>query len=143
MLRAEKRIEPTIWREPLQCDLGLVLQTSGEDRQTESLAQPFEQSGLGEPLFALDQPIPGFSSIGADENVVEVVDDGVVRNIDAQIGGNLLRKRPVIVPAALVLIVLDQVALDALAREMFDSLHDRLAVGFGHFRQHAVHIENN
>ena len=52
---AEQRIELAARREALERDFGLVSQAAGEDRQAESLAQPFEQARLGEPVFALDQ----------------------------------------------------------------------------------------
>ena len=60
VLRAQQRIERAIRREPLERDLSLVLQAAGEDRQAEPLAQAFEQSRLGEPLFALDEPVYRF-----------------------------------------------------------------------------------
>src|SRR5689334_12812141 len=84
VIGAQQWIERAIRRETLERNLRLVLEAAGEDRQTESLAQPFEQSRLRKPLLSLDQA----AAIFADENLVEVVDDGVVRNFDAQVRGD-------------------------------------------------------
>ena len=50
------------------------------------------------------------------KDLVEIIHDVVVRNVNSEIRGDLLRKRPVVVPAALILVVLDQVARDRACR---------------------------
>src|SRR5512143_368905 len=89
VFRAQQRIELAIRSETLESDLGLVLQAAGKDREAEPLPQAFEQSGFGKPLFTLDEPVSGFSSIGANEDLIKIVHDGVIGNLDAQIRGDL------------------------------------------------------
>ena len=128
-------------RETSECQTRFEANAPGEDAQFVFLLEAFEKTRLRKPAFAQDQAVA--VAVRPQEEIVEPVDDGLVINLDTQIGGNLLRKRPIVVPAALVLVILDEVALDAAAGEEFDGLHDAFAVGFGHLRQHAVHIKND
>ena len=68
--------------------------------------------GLGKPGLAADQAV----AIAAEEDLVEVIDDRAVIDLDSQIGRDLLRQRPIVIPAAGVLVLLDQIARDALCR---------------------------
>ena len=73
---------------------------------------------------------------------LEVVLHVVERNVDAGVGDDVVGELPVVVPAALVLVVLDLLAGDGVAGEVLDGLRDGFAVGFGDVHQDAIHIED-
>jgi len=51
-------------------------------------------------------------------------------------------QQPIVIPAALILEILNEIVRDKLAREMLDGLADGLAVGFANFDENAIHIEH-
>ncbi len=80
--------------------VGLFARASREDRQSVAAREPFEQPGLGDPALAMNQ------ASGSEKDGLEVVDDLVVGDTFAEVRANLLGQRPVVIPAALVLVVL-------------------------------------
>ncbi len=143
VLGADDGIEADIGSEARQRDIELITQAAGEDGQIEAPAQSIQQARFGNPAFAANEAVAVLASIAAEEDPVEVVDDHAVFDFDAQIGGDLLRQSPIVVPAAGVLVLLDEIARDAVAGEVLDGLHDGFAIGFGDLRQNAVHVEDD
>ncbi len=141
MFGADDGIEAGLGSEAGQSDVELIAQAAGEDGQTEAPAQAFQKAGLGNPGLASDQAV--IAAVAAEEDLVEVIDNRAVFDFDSQIGGDLLRQSPIVVPSAGVLVLLDKIARDALPGEVLDGLHDGFAIGFGDLRQNAVHVEDD
>ena len=67
------------------------------------------------PALAHDEAAMAVA-VGAEEQLLELLDDGLVRDIDAEIVRDSLGKRPIVVPAALVLVLLDQTRAGSACR---------------------------
>jgi len=131
-------------------EAGITLIAEGveTDEQLTTLRRldiPYGQGFLfaypGSP-YPLQERIEPGHAVRSDEEPVELADYGVILNRKAQIGQDPLRERPVVVPAALVLILLDSCARNRFPAEMSHGLDDGLAVRFGDIHQHAVHVEH-
>src|ERR1043165_2402160 len=66
----------------------------------------------------------------------------LIRDIESRRPDQGVGKRPIVIPAALVLPFLNGLARDAPAREVFDGLLDRFAVRLRDFHETPVHVEN-
>ena len=139
VIGADDRIEAQRTRETLERNVGLIAQPAGENRQLVTRAQTLEQSRPAQTSARADQSV----AVLAEENLVESVDHVVVVDFASEVRGDLLRQRPVVVPAALILIFLNQIARNRFAGEMPHGLHDRFAIGFRDLHQHAVHVEHD
>ena len=139
MFGADDRVEALLRGESSQSDVELIAQAPGEDGQIETPIQAVEKPRFGQPGFALDQAV----AVTAEEDLVEVIDHCAVLDLHAEIGGDLLRKSPIVVPAAGVLVLLHELVVDAFSGKVRHGLDDRGAVGCRDFGQHAVHVEND
>src|ERR1039457_920856 len=135
VVRGDDRREAFLAPLTLQGYRRFELAAAGEDREVESAGPGLEETVLGEPPLAMDEAL-------VQEQIVEVVDHRSVPNLHPKVGADLLRQRPVVVPSAGVLVLLYPLACDALAGEMFDGSHDRLAIGFRDVHEDAVHIKD-
>ena len=77
------------------------------------------------------------------EQALEVIDHRLEFDGHAMLRDHVMREFPIVVEAALVLVILDLGARDLDAREMLDRAHDGFAVGLGDIHQHAVHVEHD
>src|SRR5262249_17850039 len=70
------------------------------------------------------------------------IDDGLIFDREAEIEADLLGQEPVVIPAALVLIILDGFMREGPPGEEFHSADDGFAIGFGDIDQNAVHVDD-
>ena len=111
--------------------------TSGEDGELELAAEVFEQAGARHPFLAEDEA----AFAVAEEDGLEVVPGGFEGDLFAGLFDDVVAELPIVVPAALVLVVLNLFASDFDAGEVLDGLGDALAVAFGDVHQDAIHVE--
>ena len=136
VLHADHGIEDQRRGEAVQRELGFGARAAGEDGEAERLGQLLERARLRDPFLAQIRPsVPCRGR--ASESALHVFE----RDVDAGLRDHVVRELPVVVPAALVLVVLDLLARDRRAGEVLDRLRDGLAVGFGDVHQDAVHVE--
>src|SRR5690348_18469144 len=98
----------------MQSDLRLLCGSASENCEFELLTQTIEQAVVRDPALAMNQSL-------IQEEMVEIFDDGSVRHGSTKVAANLLRQRPIVIPAALVLVILDLISRDDLAGEMLRS----------------------
>ena len=113
--------------------------TAGEDGEIEVLGESFEHSGTGDPMLAQDQPVGAV----AEEDGLEVVFHGLEGDVEADAVHDVVGEFPIVVPAALILEILNLFARGGDAGEVFHRFRDGLAVAFGDVYQDAIHVEDD
>ena len=77
------------------------------------------------------------------EQALEIIDYRLELDVHAVLRDDVMGKFPIVVEAALVLVILDLRTGDGDTGEMLDSACDAFAVGLGDVYQHAVHVEDD
>ena len=141
MVGTHTRLERDSWREAVQRQCRLKVQAPREYRQPVLRGKAFQQAILNQPLLAQNQPVMIF----AKEDLVEAFDDGRVLYVNATVTQDALRQEPIVVVAALVLVILNLAERHAGrcgAFKMRYRFDHGLPVGPFRVNQYAVHIEH-
>src|SRR5262249_26036444 len=118
-------------------EFGIGLRPSGEYGEFELAVEVFKHTGTGYPLFAQDESVFAVTK----EDGLKVVAGGFEGDLRAGLGNDVVAELPVVVPAALILVVLNLLTRHCDAGEVFDGLGDAFAVAFGDVHQDAIHVE--
>src|SRR5581483_6724968 len=124
VIRGDDHAEAIVTALALQRNSDFNLIASGEDRQVETVTELIEEAVLRQPALAMDHAF-------AEKQVVEMIDDLPILHLYAEIGADLLRQRPVVIPAAGIFVILNLLTRDSAAGEVLHRSYDRLAVRFG------------
>src|ERR1017187_8388883 len=124
--------------EAVQGEFGLDFGPSGEYGDWYWPVYPCQRAGARYPFFAQDEA----AFTVAQEDGLKVVPGGFEGDLLAGGRDEVVGEFPIVVPAALVLVVLNLFASQVDAGEVLDGLGDGLAVAFGDVHQDTVHIEN-
>src|SRR5262249_1889658 len=106
VLRADNRIKRNTARKAPESNIRLPSHSTREDGHPVLGRQPFKKPRRSNPLLACNQPLHPVLPL---PQLVELPDYHLVIHRRPQIPNDALSQRPIVVPAALVLVILNQV----------------------------------
>ena len=123
--------------EAIERDPGVGTRAAGEDGEVEGLGELFERAGARDPLLAEDQAVVR----RAEEDGLKVLLHGFEAGVAAVGGADVMGEFPIVIPAALILELLNLFAGGRGAGEVLHGLRDAFAIAFGDVHQDAIHVE--
>ena len=139
VFHADHRGEGESGGEAVERDRGIGARAAGEDGEIEILGELFEHAGARDPLLAQNQAVVAIAEEDGLEVVLHVLEGDVEPAVVADVVGEL----PIVIPAALILVLLNLLAGGVGAGEVLDGLRDAFAIAFGDVHQDAIHVEDD